>query len=153
EPLQPEPGADLLVGGGDEDQVARAAPALSREGRYGDRARRHLALHVESAAAPHLAVDELAPERVALPLARVGEADVGGGGARERRAATAPADPRDEVRALGRARVEGALDASRLEMVAQELGGERLVAGRVRRVEPDQLLKERRNLGRQRRVS
>jgi hypothetical protein len=35
-------------------------------------------------------------------------------------------------------------------MVAEELGGERLVAGRVRRVETDQLLEERRDLGRQR---
>jgi hypothetical protein len=58
----------------------------------------------------------------------------------ERRPIAAPADPRDEVGALGSARVERALDAGRLEVVAQQLGGERLVAGRIRRVEPDQLL-------------
>jgi hypothetical protein len=72
---------------------------------------------------------------------------------RERRAVTAPANACDEVRALGRARVESALDACCLEMVAEELGGERLVAGRVRRVETDELLEERRDLGRQRRGS
>ena len=48
----------------------------------------------------------------------------------------------DEVRPLGRPRVELALDAVAGEVVAQELGGLRLVAGRVDGVEADQLLQK-----------
>src|SRR6185312_9470770 len=60
EPLQAVAGTDLLVGRGDEDQVAGPAPALARQRREGNRAGRHLTLHVEGAAPPDLAVDELA---------------------------------------------------------------------------------------------
>jgi hypothetical protein len=69
---------------------------------------------------------------------------------RERRAVARTGNARDEVRTLGRTSKEVALDARRLEVVAQQLCGERLVAGRVRRVEPDQLLQEGRDLGGQR---
>ena len=111
EPLQPEAVADLLVGGRDEDQVARAPPALARERRERDRRRGDLTFHVERAAAPHLAVHELAAERLTLPLARVGENDVRVREQRKRRAVAAAADAGDEIRALGHARVELALDA------------------------------------------
>ena len=55
--------------------------------------------------------------------------------------------PRPGIRATrfarsGVLRVELALDAVRGEVVAQELGRQRLVSGRVDRVEPDQLLQE-----------
>ena len=53
-----------------------------------------------------------------------------------------PAQPRDEVRALGRARVELDLDAVRREVLAQQLRGERLVAGRVDGVQPQQPLQQ-----------
>ena len=58
------------------------------------------------------------------------------------RAATAAAYARDDVRALRHARVELALDAVLLEVVAEQLRGGRLVAGRVRRVDPDEPAEE-----------
>src|SRR5262249_61653230 len=85
EPLQTEAVTDLLVGGGDEDQVAGAAPPLTRELGHRDGGSRDLALHVERAASPHETVDELAAERVALPLVRVREHNVRVREHRERR--------------------------------------------------------------------
>ena len=52
-----------------------------------------------------------------------------------------------EFRAGMRARVERALDTGCLEIVAQQLGHEGLVAGRIRRVEADEALEELRDLG------
>ena len=100
EPLEAEAVTDLLVRGRDEDQVARPLPALPRERGERDCGGGDLALHVERAPPPHLAVDEVAAERLALPLARVGEHDVGVREQRERRAVAATANPRDEVRTL-----------------------------------------------------
>src|SRR6185436_1413832 len=71
-----------------------------------------------------------------------GEHDVGVREQRERRAVARAADARDEVRALGRAGEERALDAGRLEVVAQELSGRRLVPRRVGRVDADQPLEQ-----------
>ena len=53
-----------------------------------------------------------------------------------------PRRARDEVGALRRARVELDLDTGRLEVVAQQLGWERLVPGRVDRVQPQQPLQQ-----------
>ena len=102
EPLETEAVTDLLVRGGGEDEVAGGPKALATERREGDRARSHLALHVERAATPHLAVDEIARPGIALPLVRVGEHGVRVAEERERRAVTATLEPRDEVRALRR---------------------------------------------------
>ena len=63
-----------------------------------------------------------------------------------------PGDPGHEVRALGHLRDQLALDAVRLEVVAQELRRRRLVAGRVRRVDADQPLEEVGDLVAQRRA-
>ena len=52
EPLQPEAVADLLVGGRDEDQVARASPALARQRRERDGRRCDLALSCRARRAP-----------------------------------------------------------------------------------------------------
>src|SRR5439155_22120628 len=68
EPRQPDAGADLLVGRRDEDHVACGTEAVARERRERDRGRGDLALHVERAASPYLAVDELAAEGVSVPL-------------------------------------------------------------------------------------
>jgi hypothetical protein len=142
EPLQAESVADLLVGGRDEDEVAGAPPAFACERRERDGRRGDLPLHVERSAPPDLLADELAAERVALPLARVGEHDVGVREQRERRPAAGPADARDEIRALGNARVELALHARGLQVVAQELCRRSLVAWRIRRIETDEPLQE-----------
>ena len=142
EPLQPEVVADLLVRGRGEDQVAGRLEALARERRQRDRVRRDLPLHVERTSTPDLAVAQLAAERVRVPLRRVGEHDVRVREERERGAAVRPAHPRDEVRPVGHVRVQLALDPRLVEVRAQELRGGRLVAGRIRRVDADQLLEE-----------
>ncbi len=142
EPREPEVLADLLVGRGDEDEVAVRPEPLPRQARDRDRARRHLALHVERPAPPDLAVDDLARPRVALPLGRVGEHGVGVGEERERRPAPVPADPRDEVGALRHLRDQLDLDARVLEVGPQHLGRARLVPGRVDRVGADELPQE-----------
>ena len=142
EPREAEAVADLLVGRRDEEQVAGRAEALARERRDRDRARRDLALHVERAAPPDLAVAQLARPRIGASTrpdrrARCRCARAGRDGA-----AAAAGDPRDEIRPLRHPGVELARDAVRLEVAAQMLGGARLVPGRVDRVEPDQLLQE-----------
>ena len=82
-----------------------------------------------------------------LPVRGLREDDVGVREERERRPVAAAADTRHEIRALGRARIEVALGAGGLEVVTQELGDPRLVAGRVGRVETDEALEQLRDLG------
>jgi hypothetical protein len=141
QPFQAEGLADLLVRSGDQDEVAGRPEALSRERGEGDRAGRDLVLHVERAASPHLVADEVARPWVALPLRRI--RDDGVRVAEERETRPVPAwEPRDEVRPLGRPRVQLRLDAVLGQVVAEELGGERLVPGRVDGVQPQQLLEQ-----------
>ena len=78
----------------------RGLEPLARERRDRDRVRRHLALHVERAAAPDLAVAQLARPRVDAPLGRVGEHRVGVREEQQPRPVAAPGDARDEVRPL-----------------------------------------------------
>ena len=99
-------------------------------------------LFMSSAPRPQtIAVAQLAGERRHRPLGRIGEHDVRVAEEEQRRPVAAR-DPRDEVRALGHLRDQLALDAVRLEVVAQELGRSGLVAGRVRRVDADQALEK-----------
>ena len=66
--------ADLLVDDDDDEQVAaRRAPALARERDRRDDLGGGLRLHVERAAAPQLAVDDVAAPRVVAPLGGIGE--------------------------------------------------------------------------------
>ena len=74
QPLGAVLGAGLLVGGDHELQLARCGPpALLGQRHRGGHLGRHLALHVQRAAAPDAAVLELARPRVHVPLGRVGE--------------------------------------------------------------------------------
>src|SRR5439155_12882815 len=107
-----------------------------------DRARRDLAFHVERAPSPYLAVAQLARPGVDAPFRRIGEHRVRVRKEEETWALAAAGDPRDEVRPAGHLRVELAVDAARLEVLAQELRSRSLVAGRVDGVEPDQSLEE-----------
>jgi hypothetical protein len=68
----------------------------------------------------------------------------------EARPVSAAGDARDEVRPLRDPRVQLAVDAARLEVVAEVLRGGGLVPRRVRRVDPDQLLQELDDLGQRR---
>ena len=84
----------LLVGRQREDEVAGGPEALAPERGERDRARRDLALHVERAPPPDLAVDEVARPRIARPLLGVGAHRVGVGEQRERRPVAARAAAR-----------------------------------------------------------
>src|SRR5262249_57963432 len=73
EPLEPESVADLLVCSRSEDEVAGRPKTLPAQGREGDRRRRHLTFHIERAATPDFAVDQIPGPRIALPLLRIRE--------------------------------------------------------------------------------
>ena len=122
--------ADLLVGTRGEENVAGRLEALARERRESDRARRHLALHVERSATPHVAVEHLAAPRIDAPFAGIRDDRVGVGRSRRVGPSSRPAAARPGWRGLEPWR-SAALDAGGLEVVAQELGGLRLVPGRL----------------------
>jgi len=142
EPLEPEARPHFFVGCGDEDQVALRLEAVARQRGDRDRARCHLPFHVERAATPDLAVSELARPRVRLPFRGVRKHRVRMGQKGQPRPVAGSGNPGDEVRALRRLRVELARDSIFLEVLAQHLCGPGLVAGRIDRVEPDQLLQK-----------
>ena len=141
-----EPGADLFVGSRREDEVPCGLEALTRERGQRHRARGDLSLHVECAATPHLAVAQLAAERIRAPFGCVGQHDVGVRKEEQRGPVAATADACDEVGALGHPRVQLDLRAARLEVLAEQLGRRGLVARRVGRVDADELLEELRDL-------
>src|SRR6185295_13868929 len=140
-PGEPEVLADLLVGRGNEDDVARGDESLPGQGGDGDGGGGHVALHVESAASPDLAVAELARPGIEGPLLGVGAHRVRVRDEGERRASAA-GEARNEVGPLWDPRVELALDAGVLEIAAEKLGGEGLVTRRVDGVRAQQPLKE-----------
>ena len=103
---------------------------------------RDAGLHVERAAAPDLAVRELSVERRPRPLLAGGRDDVHVPLEEERRGAALALEARDQVRPRRILRVGLRLEADGLELLPHEADAGRLVAGRVRRVEPQQLLQE-----------
>ena len=141
EPGESEALVDLLIGGQGEDHVSRGLDALTPERGEGNRARSHLAFHVERAAAPDLAVDEIARPGIARPLLGIGTHRVGVGEKGQRRTVAA-LQSSDEVEPIGRAADELAGNVARREIVAQQLRRTRLVAGRIDRVQPQQALQE-----------
>ena len=76
-PLHPVRAARLLVGDAEVDQVAARAEPGGGEVVERDRHRRRQVEHVDRTATPHLAVDQLAAERIATPPRLVDRDDVG----------------------------------------------------------------------------
>ncbi len=136
-----EVAAGLLVGEDDEHEVAGELGALPLRAHEGADEHRDARLHVERAAAPDVAVLEPALERRVRPVLAGGRDDVDVPLEQERRRVAA-GEAADEVRPAGLLLVELRLAARVLELRAEELDARRFVAGRVRRVEPDQLLQE-----------
>ena len=100
-----EVAARLLVREHAEDEPSRRHGALLLRPQECRDHHRHARLHVEGAAAPDLAVDELGRERRMRPLLTSGRHDVDVAVEQERRAAVLTAQPRDEIRdARGRGR-------------------------------------------------
>ena len=87
-----------------EEEIAREPGALARERGEGDGGRRDMALHVERAATPDLAVDEVARPGVSRPLGRVRERpcrcapSAGGSGRRPREASRRGSPARESSR-------------------------------------------------------
>ena len=141
EEARAELAAVLLVGEDDQHEVARELHALALRAQERAHEHRDAALHVERAAPPDVAVDELAGERRVRPglSRRRDDVDVS---LEEERLRVAARESRDEVRPRRVLRVELRLAARLLEQRLDELDARALVSGRVRRVEPDQLLQE-----------
>ena len=134
-----EVAATLLVGEDDEHEVTGELDALPLRAHEGADEHRHAGLHVERAATPDVPVLEPGLERRVGPVLTGRRDDVDVTLEQERRCVAA-GDAADEVRPAGLLLVELRLASRVLELPAQELDARLLVAGRVRRVEPDQLL-------------
>jgi hypothetical protein len=74
-----------------------------------------------------------------LPVLGVGRNDVGVAEEGQARSFARAGDPGDEIGALGVARDELALDAIRLQVLLEHEGGRSFPAGRVRRIDSDQV--------------
>ena len=138
--------AVFLVGLGDQQDVAVRHPPAAGEHGERDGAGRRLALHVERSAPPQVAVAHLSAERRAAPVGRIGIDDVRVADDRERRARPAAAYPGDQVGACRIPRDPLGFHAVAREVGLEHLDAERLVARRVRRVDPDQVASERDHL-------
>ena len=141
EEARAEVAARLLVGEDDEDEVARQRDVLAPGAQERVDEHRDAALHVERAAAPDVAVLEPPLERRMRPVLSGGRDDVDVALEQQRRR-TASGEPADEVGPRRVLRVDRRLAAGLLQLRADELDARGLVPGRVRRVEPDQLLQE-----------
>ena len=109
--------------------AANTSVPRSRRRRGGDAGegqghRRGLVEHVDRAAAPHLAVDDLAAERVAGPLVGVDRDDVGvaRAAAASARSGRCPSDAAIERGALGQADRMAPLDERRRQHAGQHVG-------------------------------
>lgn len=139
EEARPDLAEVLFVAQDREDDVAgQVVRACGGGDERGDH-HRHARLHVESATAPDLAVDEPRLEGRVRPALAVGRNDIDVAVQEQRRRVPAAAQPTDEVRARRVERVRLGREAGRLEHVADVLDARALVARRVRRVEADQL--------------
>ena len=133
-------GAVLLVGLGDEHQVAAGLEPRTGERGHGHGPARGLVLHVHRAAAPDVAVVvEVAVERRVLPVLGVGRDDVRVAEQRQGRPLAGAGDAGDQVGAVGIAGHQLAGDAVCLEVVLEQHRGGRLPPRRVRGVDPDQV--------------
>jgi len=133
----------LLVG--DEQELQGAAggtPAGTGERCAGDRLGRNLVLHVQGAATPEEPVDDLARPRVVAPVGRVGQHRVEVAEQAQHRAVVAAAQRRHQIRAVLVGRQQLRLESRRAQVGVEMLDRRALVAGRVDRVETDQLAEQ-----------
>ena len=140
--LRAEVPAGLLVGDHGEDEPARRHAALGLRPHERCDHHRHAALHVECASAPDHAVYDLRAEGRMRPLLARSRDDVDVTVEEERRAVARPGQPGDEVRSLGIARVELALDPRSREQPPHVLDALALRSRRVGRVEAKQVAQQ-----------
>ncbi len=148
EPLRAELAAGLLVDdGGDQELAARGAPARARERRRSDDLRRDLRLHVDRAAAPEVAVYDLARPRVVAPLGGVREHRVDVAEVAERGPRLRAAQPREQIRSVGLGAEQLALEPGVREQRLEVLLRLALVAGRIDGVEANEAAEDLLGLG------
>ena len=140
--------AALLVGLGEQDDVALERHLGARDPRRGHGERGEAALEVHRAAAVDEAASDQARERVHRPEVALDAHDVLVAGQQERLLGRVlGAQAREEVGlARRRRRHDLDLEPERREPRLQQLGDLRLVARRVGGVDPDQLLQQRDDL-------
>ncbi len=132
----------FLVRLGNQHEVAGWALAGARERGQRDGPRGQLALHVGSAAADQQAVAHRPVERTHGPPRTRRRDHVGVGQQHHGRSLAAAAYARHQVEARWVRAKELDVGARAAQVLRDQLGGRRLVARRVRRVDPDQLLRE-----------
>jgi len=127
-----EGAARLLVRAGEVDEGAARLPAATGQGLERDRLGGGDVEHVERAAAPHLAVHELAAEGIAGPVLGRDRHHVGvAHQAQGRRLRVAPLDARHQARPAGSGHrlVDLEIEAAAREVGAQEVAGADLLSG------------------------
>ena len=141
----PHPGravaaAGLLVGEGAHDQVAVERQAHPLDQQHDQQFGGDEVLGIDRAATPDHAVGDIGRERRVLPLVGFDRDDVAVGHQHERAALALALDPGNEAGASRRALQNVRREADRRDDVTQVRRDLRLVAGRVDRLEPDQIL-------------
>jgi hypothetical protein len=142
----------LLVGDGQVDQRAVGPEALVGQPAGGHRHRGGQVEHVDGAAAPHLAVDQLAAERVAPPTVRTGRHHVGVAHEQQaRRVGSPPLDAGHEAAAAGRRLEALDIDPRPVEVSCQQVRAPDLAARSAGAVVdarvPDEVLQQVGDLG------
>lgn len=141
QPLRATPLAGLFVGSGGENQVAAQLLAGIRspsQVHEGHRRRRELVLHVESPAAPHVAILHQARERRLRPVRRLSRHHVQVTQHEQRRALSLAGQPGDAIRKFGEFADERRFDAVVTEVLLGDSSGGGHVSRRVARVSLDQ---------------
>jgi hypothetical protein len=122
--------ARLLVGNGEVQQIALGPEAALHQRAKHDRHRRREVEHVDRSPAPHLAVDQLAPERVVPPTGSIDRHHVGVTHQAQRRGGGIGArDASDERSATWRRLPALDVNARALDVGLQYIGVARLEAG------------------------
>ena len=138
--MRPRAPSHLLVGGQDQLQLAALrAPAGAGEVDGRRDLRRDLALHVLGSAPEDLPVDDLARPGVEAPLVGVGRHGVDVAEQAERLPGRLAGQAGDQVRVIGLGGQQRAFEARLAQARRQQILRRSLVAGRVDRVEADQL--------------
>ena len=109
---------------------------------------RHTALHVQRASTPNLALDQLGGERIVTPALAIRRDHVDVTLEQERRRDTPTRQPRQQVRPRRILGQDPRLQASSVAEILDPPHAPSLVAGRIGRVEPDQLSQQLDRIGR-----
>ena len=147
QPLRPRGCPHLLVGGDHDEELSTGrAPAAAAERRGRGHLGGNLVLHVLSASASNLSVHDVARPGIEAPFGGIGWDRIRVAEQAQRRPCALTLQARDQVRPAGLGGQQLAVEAGLRQGLGQQKLGALLVAGRVRGVDPDQLLEQRHRL-------